>query len=81
VVVPVLVLILGRVAGLLHKRQLARLAYVVGAVGGVVLALSVVHCTDSISRLTGSGVLLSGLLAVGIDCGLVACEVAAIVAG
>jgi hypothetical protein len=81
VVVPVLVLILGRVAGLLHKRRLARLAYVVGAVGCGVLALSVVHCTQSISLLTGSDYVLAGLLALGIDCGLVACEVAAIAAG
>jgi hypothetical protein len=81
VVVPILVLILGRVAGLLHKRQLGRLAYVVGAVGCGVLALSVVHCTQSISLLTGSDYALAGLLALGIDCGLVACEVAAIAAG
>lgn len=53
-----------------------RLACAVGAVGVGVLGLSVVHCTESISLLTGSPCLLSGLLAVGIDAGMVASELA-----
>jgi hypothetical protein len=52
------------------------LAGLVGSVGVGVLGLSVVHCTESISLLTGSHWLLAGLLAVGIDAGMVASELA-----
>lgn len=48
----------------------------VGGVGVGVLGLSVAHCTESVQLLTGSGWVLSGLLAVGIDAGMVASEVA-----
>lgn len=51
----------------------------VGIVGAGVLALSVLHCTEAIALLTGSHFVLAGLLAVGIDAGLVACEMAALV--
>lgn len=40
--------------------------------------LSVAHCTEAIAHLTGSRLVLSMLLAVGIDAGMVACELAAI---
>src|SRR5262245_30343549 len=53
-----------------------RLACAVGAVGVGVLGLSVAHCTESIGLLTGSHWALSGLLAVGIDAGMVASELA-----
>src|SRR5262249_57394167 len=53
-----------------------RLACAVGAVGVGVLGLSVVHCTESIGLLTGSHWALSGLLAIGIDAGMVASELA-----
>ena len=53
-----------------------RLACAVGAVGVGVLGLSVVHCTESIGLLTGSHWALSGLLAVGIDAGMVVAELA-----
>jgi hypothetical protein len=53
-----------------------RLACTVGAVGVGVLGLSVTHCTESIGLLTGSHWALSGLLAVGIDAGMVASELA-----
>jgi hypothetical protein len=52
------------------------LAAGVGCVG--VLGLSVVHCTESIELLTGSHWALAGLLAVGIDAGMVASELAVI---
>jgi hypothetical protein len=52
------------------------LAVAVGGVGVGVLGLSVVHCTESIGLLTGSHWALSALLAVGIDAGMVACELA-----
>jgi hypothetical protein len=47
-----------------------------GGVGVGVLGLSVVHCTESIELLTGSHWALAGLLAVGIDAGMVASELA-----
>ncbi len=53
-----------------------RLAYTVGAVGVGVLSLSVAHCTESIGLLTGSLWALSGLLAIGIDAGMVGSELA-----
>ena len=57
-------------------RAAKRLAAVCGSVATGVLALSVVHCTQAISSLTGSHWLLSALLAIGIDAGMVASEVA-----
>ena len=46
----------------------------------VVLLLSASHCTEAISLLTGSPILLAALLALGIDCGMVVTEMAAIIA-
>src|SRR5204862_3737201 len=63
----------GRMAGLNLVR---RVALGVGGVGVGVLALSVTHCTESISLLTGSHWCLACLLAVGIDAGMVGCELA-----
>ncbi len=77
--IPVLVLLLGRVAGLLHRRKKYRLAYCVGGIGVVLLMLSVFHCTESIAVLTGSRWMLAAALAIGIDCGLVACEVVSVI--
>jgi hypothetical protein len=57
-------------------RAAKRLAAVCGSVATGVLALSVVHCTQAIAGLTGSHWLLAALLAVGIDAGMVASEVA-----
>lgn len=57
-----------------------RIAYAVGGCGVGVLGLSVVHCTESISLLTGSHWALSGLLAIGIDAGMVTCEIAGLAA-
>lgn len=53
-----------------------RVALGVGGVGIGVLGLSVTHCTESISLLTGSHWCLACLLAVGIDAGMVTCELA-----
>ena len=57
-------------------RAAKRLAAVCGSVATGVLALSVVHCTQAIASLTGSHWVLAALLAVGIDAGMVASEVA-----
>ena len=62
------------------KNTLARkLSYAVGTVGVSVLGLSVAHCTESITLLTGSHWTLAGLLAVGIDAGMVSSELAELV--
>jgi hypothetical protein len=61
-------------------RHAKRLAGVVGGVGVAVLGLSIHHCTESISLLTGSHWALAGLLAVGIDAGMVASELAELAA-
>jgi hypothetical protein len=74
--VPVAVLLLGRTAGLLYRAKHRRLAYAVGTIAAVVLGLSVVHCSHSIALLTGSHWTLAAALAVGIDAGMVASEIA-----
>lgn len=57
-------------------RGCQRLALGVGGVGAGLLALSVTHCTEAIGLLTGSHWALAGLLAVGIDAGMVVSELA-----
>lgn len=54
-----------------------RLALIVGGIGCFILALSLWHCTEALMQLTHSPMMLALLLAVGIDCGMVATEVAA----
>src|SRR5262245_47470520 len=51
----------------------------VGGVGVVLLALSVYHCAEALMVLTGSPIMLAAMLAIGIDLGLVASELAAII--
>lgn len=73
--IPILVLLLGRVSGLLYRRKKVNLAYTIGGIASVLLLLSVFHCAESIMALTGSNWVIAGALAIGIDCGLIACEV------
>ncbi len=56
-----------------------KVALVVGAVGCAGLLLSLWHCTEALNLLTGMPVVLACLLAVMFDCGMVICEVAAVV--
>ena len=77
-IVPVIILILGKVASLLYKRGNLRSAYATGGTGIGLLALSVWHCSQSIALLTGSPWLLAMPMAVAIDAGFVACEIAAL---
>jgi hypothetical protein len=56
-----------------------RIAAGIGGIGVSVLALSVVHCTEGISLLTGSPWYLSALLAIGVDAGMVGCELAELI--
>lgn len=76
--VPVLVWGLAQLAGWLVRAGQHRLAIASGIVGIGMLFLSVFHVSESISILTGNGIVLSALLAVGIDCGLVTSELSAI---
>ncbi len=55
-----------------------RVALCVGSVASFVLLLSVWHCTEAIALLTGSPLILAVLLALGIDAGMVMCEIASI---
>ncbi len=57
-----------------------RTALVIGSVAAGLVFLSVYHLTCAVSTLTGSPLVLAVLLAVGIDLGLVASEVAEMVA-
>lgn len=73
VAIPALILILGRVwAG--RRGMLAGWVAMVAGLG--LLALSVGHCAASIAAVTGSSMWLAVPLAVAIDAGLVACELA-----
>lgn len=76
--IPVLVWMLGTVTAWTYRAGWKRLAMVSGAVAAAVLALSVVHVAGALAALTGTGWLLAGLFAVGIDCGLVSSEATAI---
>jgi FtsH-binding integral membrane protein len=76
--VPVLVLVLSKVSGEKYQVGQKTVAWFAGASGAALLFLSVWHCANSIALLTGSGLALAIPMAVAIDCGLVACEVAII---
>lgn len=78
ITIPVLVWMLGTVTAWTFRAGWRRLALVSGAVAACVLALSVVHVAGALAALTGTSWLLAGLLAVGIDCGLVSSEATAI---
>lgn len=80
VVVPFIVFVLAKVAGSQWRdagtgwTQRRVLALITAGVGGVLLALSVRHCADAIYLLTGMSWNQALMLAIAIDCGLVACE-------
>ena len=76
--VPVIVLVLSKVAGEKYRVGQTWPAYLAGGSGAALLFLSVWHCSQSIALLTGSGLFLAVPMAVSIDFGLVACEVALI---
>ncbi len=77
-VIPLLVWQLCKVTAWTYKAGWRRLAVVPGTVAACVLALSVAHVAAALAALTGATPLMSGLLAVGIDCGLGASEGTAI---
>lgn len=76
--IPAIILVLGKVAGLQWKRNNKSLAYFTGGTGISLLLLSVYHCSESIAMLTGSPLALAIPLAVSIDVGFIALELAAL---
>jgi hypothetical protein len=76
--IPVIILLLGKVAGLLYHRGYQPLSVVTAGSGVGLLVLSVWHCATSISLLTGGSLFLAVPMAVAIDVGFVACELAAL---
>lgn len=76
--VPVIVLTLAKVAGEKWRAGQRWVGGLAGGSGMALLFLSVWHCANSISLLTGSPLALAMPMAVAIDCGLVACEIALI---
>jgi hypothetical protein len=72
--VPLAVWGLAKVTAWTYRTGRKWLACAPGAVACALLALSVTHCASAFAALTGTDALLSGCLAVGIDCGLVAAE-------
>lgn len=76
--VPVIVLVLSKVAGEKFLKNQRGPAWLAGGSGLALLVLSVYHCAESIALLTGSGLGLAIPFAIAIDCGLVACEFALI---
>ena len=76
--VPVIVLTLAKVAGEKWRAGQRRVARLAGGSGAALLFLSVWHCATALAALTGSPLALALPMAVAIDCGLVACEIALI---
>jgi hypothetical protein len=74
--VPLIVLTLAKVCGEKYRAGQKPVAWLAGGSGAALLFLSVWHCSQAIALITGSPVALAMPLAVAIDCGLVACEVA-----
>jgi hypothetical protein len=74
--IPVIVLTLAKVAGEKYRDHNRPVAYLAGGSGIALLFLSVWHCSASIAILTGSSIFLAVPLAVAIDAGLVAMEIA-----
>lgn len=76
VTVPALVLILSRVAGGSHRAGRIGVSRCAAGSGAGLLLLSVWHCAESIALLTGGPVALAVPMALAVDGGLVACELA-----
>jgi hypothetical protein len=74
VCVPGLVLILSRVSGGAWQRGRRGLGATGAAVVLLLLALSVKHCAHTFAQLTGSDAVSAVLWAIGVDVGLVVCE-------
>ena len=76
--VPIIVLTLGKVAGDMYRKKQMMVAVLNGGSGLALLFLSVYHCSESISLLTGCSLGLAFPQAVAVDFGLISCEIAVI---
>lgn len=76
--VPALVLILSRVSGGCYLRGRRALGLAGGAVALALLGLSVRHCAHTFAALTGADMVSAVLWAIGVDVGLVVCELATV---
>lgn len=74
ILVPALVVVLARVSGGAFARGWRQLALAGALVCVSLLGLSVSHCARAFAALTGADYLSAVMMAVGIDCGLVVCE-------
>lgn len=74
IMVPCLIFVLCKIAGMQVGRRKHYLALYTAFVGACILFLSVWHCACSLQTLTGSPWWLALMLAIAIDGGLVACE-------
>ncbi len=74
--IPVLVLVLAKVAGEKYRDDQKAISYLAGGSGVSLLFLSIWHCATSIALLTGSGMFLAVPLAIAVDAGLVSLEIA-----
>jgi hypothetical protein len=72
--VPALVLVFARAAGVCYARGWFRLSAATGVVVVALLALSVSHCAKAFASITGADMFSAVLMAVGIDAGIVLCE-------
>lgn len=77
--IPLFVYGLSKVACWAHRAKLRRYAQVAGGITVALLVLSLYHCSHAISTIAGCPWVLSLLLAIGIDCGLVVSEAASVV--
>lgn len=76
--IPVMVWALAKASAAAYRGGLRGMAYLPGLAALALLLLSLAHCSAAIAGLTGSGPMLSWLMAVGIDYGLVASELLAV---
>lgn len=76
--IPTFVLLLGQIAGGAYQRGHMRLAGMVGSIATALLLLSVVDCYQALAAITGMPAVACALLAVVVDCGMVASEVVAV---
>ena len=78
--IPIAVWTLAKCAGWAYQAKMLRIATIIAGVGTGLLITSLWHVSTAIALLTGSGMYLGVAVAIGLDCGLVATEAAAIVA-
>ena len=79
IAIPIAVWTLAKCAGWAYRSKMHRVAAVIATVGTGLLITSLWHVSSAIATLTGSGTWLGCAVAVGLDCGLVSTEAAAII--